>query len=105
MHWANRILIAATVAALVAWGPTQLERAAQSDELERVQRERDELAEANRVLADEISGLAAEVRALKSDPDEVARIAREDLNLIAPGEVVFEVERVASAARVPANPP
>jgi cell division protein FtsB len=103
MHWANRILIAATLAALVAWGPTQLESAAQSDELERVQRERDEITAANRVLADEISGLAAEVRALKTDPDEVARIAREDLNLIAPGEVVFEVEHVASVVR--ADPP
>ncbi len=101
MHWANRILLAATVAALVAWGPAQLERAAQSDELERVQRERDELTAANGALAEEIAALAAEVWALKSDPDEVARIAREDLNLIAPGEVVFEVERVPVQAKAP----
>jgi cell division protein FtsB len=101
MHWGNRILIAGTVAALVAWGPTQLERAAQTDELERVQRERDGLAEANRALADEIAGLAAEVHALKSDPDEIARIAREDLNLVAPGEVVFEVERTAPKSPLP----
>lgn len=101
MHWGNRILLAAAVAALVAWGPTQLERAAQSDELGRVQLERDELTAANRALADEIAALAAEVRALKSDPDEVARIAREDLNLVAPGEVVFEVERVASKSKSP----
>lgn len=97
MHWGNRILLAATVAALVAWGPSQLERAAQSDELERVQGERDALVEANRALADEVAALGAEVRALKSDPDEIARIAREDLNLVAPGEVVFEVERTAPA--------
>ncbi len=101
MHWANRILIATTVAALVAWGPTQLERAAQSDELERVRRERDVIAESNRVLRGEITALSAEVRALKTDPDEVARIAREDLNLIAPGEVVFEVERVHAQTKTP----
>jgi cell division protein FtsB len=99
MHWGNRILIAGTVAALVAWGPTQLERAAQSDELDRVQRERDQLVASNRELAEEIEALAAEVKALKADPDEIARIAREDLNLVAPGEVVFEVERVAAKSK------
>ena len=30
--------------------------------------------------------------ALKHDPREVARIAREDLNLVRAGEVVFEVQ-------------
>lgn len=104
MHWGNRILIAGTVAALVAWGPNQLERAAQTGELERVQRERDGLVLANRALADEINGLAGEVQALKSDPDEIARIAREDLNLVAPGEVVFEVARAAAKKSPPREP-
>ncbi len=95
MHWVNRILFAGLVAALVAWGPEQLELAGGTDELERVRGERHALVAGNAELEREISGLQAEVRALKHDPAEVARIAREDLNLVAPGEVVFAVERVA----------
>lgn len=97
MHWVNRILLAGLVAALVAWGPQQLELAGGTDELDRVERERDELVDANAALRDEIAALQAEVRALKTDPDEVARIAREDLNLVGQGEIVFEVEHRPAA--------
>jgi cell division protein FtsB len=94
MHWMNRLLLAGLVAALVAWGPSQLERAAGTDELDRVLGEKLQLEAGNDELRVEIRALSAEVRALKTDPSEVARIAREDLNLVVPGEVVFEVERV-----------
>jgi cell division protein FtsB len=94
MHWVNRILLAALVAAIVAFGPKQLELAAQSDDLARVTAERGELTTSNETLEEEIRLLQAEVEALKADPAEVARIAREDLNLVLPGEVVFEVQRV-----------
>jgi cell division protein FtsB len=98
MHWMNRVLLAGVVAGLVAWGPSQLERAAGTGELDRVERERTELETGNTELRADIRALSAEVRALKTDPSEVARIAREDLNLVGPGEVVFEVERVKPKA-------
>lgn len=94
MHWMNRLLLAGLVAALVAWGPAQLERAAGTDELDRVEGEKLQLEAGNDELRAEIRALSSEVRALKTDPGEVARIAREDLNLVVPGEIVFEVERV-----------
>lgn len=97
MHWGSRILLAGTVAAMVAWGPHTLERAASGDELERVEAERATLVEANRALSIEIDALEAEVRALSEDPQEAARIARGELNLVAPGEMVFEVERPRAA--------
>ncbi|MBC8067617.1 MAG: septum formation initiator family protein [Deltaproteobacteria bacterium] len=101
MHWLNRILIAGLIAAVVAWGPRQLELAAGSEELARVEQEREELRSANATLRTEIGSLQSEVRALKTDPAEVARIAREDLNLVGIGEVVFEVERVSRPAGTP----
>jgi cell division protein FtsB len=107
MHWVNRILLAGLVAALVAFGPKQLELAAESDDLSRVTAERDELVSGNDTLREEIRLLEAEVAALKSDPAEVARIAREDLNLVLPGEVVFEVEHVDAQppeSRPPSGP-
>lgn len=97
MHWVNRILLAVLVAGILAYWPERLELAASSDDLERVGRERDELEAGNDVLREEIRLMQAEIHALKHDPREVARIAREDLNLVRAGEVVFEVERPKSA--------
>lgn len=93
MHWVNRILLAALAAGILAFWPERLELAASSDDLERVTRERDALTSGNDVLREEIRRMQAEIHALKHDPREVARIAREDLNLVRAGEVVFEVER------------
>ena len=98
MQWLNRILVAVLIAAAIAYGPGQLEVAAGSDDLSRVEDEREALQTTNAELREEIRLLRAEVRALAVDPSEVARIAREDLNLVAPGEVVFEVERVQRPA-------
>jgi cell division protein FtsB len=95
MRWLNRILLASLVAAGIAYGPEQFELATRSDDLGRVRAERDALIERNARLRDDIRLLSAQIRALENDPREVARIAREDLNLVAPGEVVFEVEHVA----------
>jgi len=93
MHWVNRILLAALVAAAIAYWPERLELATSSEDLERISREREELRAANDALHEEIRLIRAEIYALKHDPREVARIAREDLNLVRAGEVVFEVER------------
>lgn len=93
MHWVNRILLATLVAGIFAYWPKRLDLAASSEDLERVVAERDELTEGNEALREQIRLLAAEIHALKHDPREVARIAREDLNLVRPGEVVFDVER------------
>ena len=94
MHWVNRILVALLIAGVVAYWPERLELAAQTEDLERVRRERGQLQDANTALREDIRRIRAEIEALKTDPREIARIAREDLNLVRPGEVVFEVARV-----------
>ncbi len=93
MHWVNRILLATLVVGIIAVWPERLELAGSSEDLDRVRRERDELVTGNTALREEIRLIAAEIQALKHDPREVARIARDDLNLVRPGEVVFEVEQ------------
>lgn len=97
MHWVNRILLAVLLAGIIAYWPERLELAASSDHLERVARERDALTTANEAMREEIRLMQAEIHALKHDPREVARIAREDLNLVRAGEVVFEVQRPGAA--------
>jgi cell division protein FtsB len=102
MQWVNRILLAALLAFAVAYLPQHIYSSSGADDLSRVEREHAGLQRSNDRLRGEIAALRAEVSALKRDPAEVARIAREDLNLIRPGEVVFEVQRAASP---PASPP
>ena len=97
MRWVNRILLALFVAGGITLWPerSQLVTAGNAD-LERVRSERRTLEESNAALREDIRLLRAEIDALKSDPREVARIAREDLNLVRAGEVVFEVEHTTS---------
>ncbi len=95
MHWLNRILLALLVAGVVAIAPRQFETASHNDDLTRVSEEKAALQDANAELAADIELLRAEISALKGDRAEVARIAREDLNLVLPGEVVFEVDYIA----------
>ena len=91
MAWVNRILVAALLAGTIAYLPRGIEYGAASNDLSRVRSEREALQSANARLREEIRLLQAEVDALKRDPREVERIAREDLNLVRPDEVVFEL--------------
>lgn len=100
MSWTNRILLAVFAVVAVAWLPGQLSEPTRGDDLSRVRSEREALVEGNEALRGEIEQLQAEVRALQVDPAaavidptvdrEIERVAREDLNLVRTGEVVFE---------------
>lgn len=101
MTWLNRILLALFITAAIAFLPSYEHLGA--EDLARVRDERDALTAGNEALREEIRLLEAEVDALRPDPTnprsgervdrELARIAREDLNMIKPGELVFEVHR------------
>jgi cell division protein FtsB len=101
MTWLNRILLALLITAALALLPNYEQLG--SEDLARVQGERDALLDGNQSLREQIRLLEAEVDSLHRDPDdprsgervdrELARIAREDLNMIKPGELVFEVRR------------
>jgi cell division protein FtsB len=101
MTWLNRILLALFITAALAFLPSYEHLGA--EDLARVRAERSSLADNNAALRDEIELLEAEVDALQRDPEdphshervdrELARIAREDLNMIMPGELVFELRR------------
>lgn len=102
MTWPNRILLAALIAGVIAFFPRH--EAVEPEDLGRVSAERDELAEKVETLRSGLASIEAEVRALHrpasasdSGANELARIARNDLKLVKPGEVVFEIERVKKA--------
>ncbi|HLT37764.1 MAG TPA: septum formation initiator family protein [Enhygromyxa sp.] len=101
MTWLNRILLALFITAALALLPSYEHLGA--EDLSRVRAERDALTDGNAALREQIELLQAEVDALHRDPEdprshervdrELARIAREDLNMIKPGELVFELRR------------
>ncbi|TPV92713.1 MAG: hypothetical protein B7733_24605 [Myxococcales bacterium FL481] len=101
MIWMNRLLCALLIAAAVAWLPREFTDTDASADLARIEQERRALVAGNTTLEAQISALEAEVDALHVTSDdpasqaraatEIQRIAREDLNLIRRGEVVFEL--------------
>lgn len=53
--------------------------------------ELEQLKETNETLADENRKLREEIETLKTDPLAVERVAREKLNLVKPGETVYQI--------------
>lgn len=110
MTWLNRILLALFITAALAFLPSYEHLGA--EDLARVRAEREALTEGNATLRGEIDLLEAEVDALRREPEdprshervdrELARIAREDLNMIKPDELVFELRRPAPPLERPA---
>ena len=46
----------------------------------------------NQKLAEQNEALRREISSLRSDPEALERVAREELNFVKPGEIVFQVE-------------
>ena len=55
--------------------------------------ELDYLKKSNTVLAEENTRIKKEIGALKSDPYAVELLARDKLNLVKPGEMVYQIVR------------
>jgi len=57
-------------------------------------------------LDQENSQLSGEIRALQSDPSAIEKVAREDMGLARPGELIFRLpDDSLPATPPPANPP
>ncbi len=59
--------------------------------------ELDYLKQHNQALAEENTHLQKEIEALKSDPYAVEMLARDKLNLVKPGERVYQIVRESSS--------
>lgn len=59
--------------------------------MRRTQKEIDQIREQIAKVNDENKSLTDEVNALKTDPQSIERIAREEMGLARPGEVIFKV--------------
>jgi cell division protein FtsB len=78
------LLIAAIAVPLKVFDSRGLER------VERLQRDLDELKEENRKIRRENEALQIEIRSFHSDPSYVEKIARDELGMVGPSEVIFQ---------------
>ncbi len=62
------------------------------------EKELGQLKEQNASLARENQALREEIQALKTDPLAIEKIAREKLNLVKPGDTVYQIVRQGSAS-------
>jgi len=70
--------------------------------MRRTQKEVEKLREEIQQLDRENARLAEEVKALKNDPRIIERIAREEMGLARPGELVFKLPPAPSKPQKPA---
>jgi len=92
-RWLYRIAGAALLVALLVYLPHLVHS---SDGYLRMTRMHDELEELDRrreSLARENAELRRDIKRLRGDLDAIDRVARDDLGLVQPGEIVIQVER------------
>jgi cell division protein FtsB len=78
------LLVAAVLVPLGIYGPKGLDR------VRRLAGELESIEDANRVLRRENDALRQQIRAFHSDPGYIEKIARDELGLIGPSEVVYQ---------------
>lgn len=62
--------------------------------------ELDHLKQRNQTLAEENTHIQKEIEALKTDPYAVEMLARDKLNLVKPGERVYQIVRESSSPKM-----
>jgi cell division protein FtsB len=102
--WVRRLSIAALVAVALGWVPYHLYGSSGLARYMHLKHERDGLHEANLKMHEQNQRLRAELEALSDDDGQlsrtaVERAARDELGLVKPGEVVYQVGEPGGATR------
>ena len=96
-RWVGRVVLALTLALALAYLPYQLLDGAGIRRIPKLERE---LADTRRDIAElrsENHLHRQQINALKNDPAAIEDIARDELGMVRPGEIVIRVDRVANA--------
>ena len=78
------LLVASIAIPMKILDPRGLER------VERLERDLDELNETNRRIRRENDALRIEIRSFHSDPSYIEKVARDELGMVGPNEVIFQ---------------
>jgi cell division protein FtsB len=102
--WVRRLSIAALLAVALGWVPYHLYGSSGLARYMRLKSERDALHDANLKMYEQNQRLRAELEALSDEEGNlsraaVERAARDELGLVKPGEVVYQVGEPGGATR------
>lgn len=92
VRWLFRLGGAALLAGLLAYLPHRIHESEGYVRMTRMQQQLEELDRRREALLRENKALEREVRKLRRDPEAIDRVARDDLGLVQPGEIVIQVE-------------
>lgn len=97
LRWLWRLGAAAVIAGALAYIPYRVYGSEGYAHYRRLVRELAELDRGNAAVAAENARLARQVRRLRADPRAVAEVARNELGMVAPGEIVIQIDRSLAA--------
>jgi cell division protein FtsB len=97
--WARRLTLAAVLAVSLGYLPYRVYLRSGLSRYFTLKEELAQLRAANQRLRQDNRRLLRELSRLRSDELAVERVAREELGLIRPGEIVFRVEGVPGGAK------
>ncbi len=72
--------------------------------MQRTQREIEQVSKEIQQLTEDNRKLAGEVKALKTDPKAIERIAREEMGLARPGELIYKLPAQPPKPAAPSKP-
>jgi cell division protein FtsB len=101
--WATRIGLAFALAVALGYGPHRAAGGADA-QIERLAMQLAQTREAIASTDRDNAALRERVRALKDDPRAIEEIARRDLGLVMPGEVVIDLGRAPLGAAATETP-
>ncbi len=102
--WLWRLAAAAVIAAGLGYIPYRVYGSQGYVHYRTLQGQLDDLSRGNLALAAENARREDEIARLRDDLDAIASVARDELGMVGPGEVVIKIEEPA-AAPVPAPAP
>jgi cell division protein FtsB len=97
--WLVRLALAAIVAGALAYIPYRVYGEAGYVRYRKLDDQQGDLTRGNQRLIEENRQLSREISLLRSDPDAVRRAAREELGMIAPGEIIIKIEPASAESR------
>lgn len=90
--WGLRVVLATALAMLLAYFPYKLLDGSSQRKAEELERQLSRTVETRRELATENARLRHDIEALKNDVNAIEDIARDELGMVRPGEVIIRIE-------------
>ena len=99
IRWAVRLGAACCIAGALAYIPYRVGGSEGVKHYQAMKRERVALEERNARLEAGNAALRSAVRRLRTDPEAIATVARDELGMVGEGEIVVRIETDAGEAR------